>query len=129
MTGKVAGSAAMIRRIQNRGYATVGRIAAQLERLSVGDESNAAIDATNAVTLMTVHASKGLEAKIVFLGDTCTMPSHHHDPKLLEIGKDDPVFAWTPGKSHEPEKLGEAREASRRAWDALDGLVVATGVR
>lgn len=70
---------------------------------------------TDAVRVMTVHASKGLEAKIVFLGDTCTMPSHHHDPKLLEIGKDDRVFAWTPGKSHEPEKLGEAREASRRA--------------
>jgi ATP-dependent helicase/nuclease subunit A len=70
---------------------------------------------TDAVRVMTVHASKGLEAKIVFLGDTCTMPSHHHDPKLLEIGKDDPVFAWTPGKSHEPGKLGEARETSRRA--------------
>jgi ATP-dependent helicase/nuclease subunit A len=70
---------------------------------------------TDAVRVMTVHASKGLEAKIVFLGDTCTMPSHHHDPKLLDLGKDNPVFAWTPGKANEPKKLGEAREASRRA--------------
>jgi ATP-dependent helicase/nuclease subunit A len=45
----------------------VGRIAAQLERLSVGDESNAAIDARDAVRLMTVHAAKGLEFPVVFL--------------------------------------------------------------
>ena len=69
----------------------------------------------DAVRVMTVHASKGLEAKIVFLGDTCSMPSHHHDPKLLDIGKDAPLFAWTPGKANEPKKLGEAREATRRA--------------
>ena len=36
----------MIRRIQNRGYATLGRIAAHLDRLAVGDEANAAIDAS-----------------------------------------------------------------------------------
>ena len=50
---------------------------------------------------------------IVFLGDTCSMPSHYHDPKLLEIGKDEHAFAWTPGKSDEPKKLSEAREATR----------------
>ena len=52
---------ALIRRIQNRGYATLGRIAAHLDRLAVGDESNAVIDALDAVNLMTVHAAKGLE--------------------------------------------------------------------
>ncbi len=70
---------------------------------------------TDAVRVMTVHASKGLEAKIVFLGDTCSMPSHHHDPKLLELGQDQPVFAWPPKRADEPQKLGEAREASRHA--------------
>ena len=58
----------LVRRIQNRGYATLSRIAAYLDQLSV-DESNAVVDAVQAVNLMTVHAAKGLEFPIVFLVD------------------------------------------------------------
>src|SRR5262245_16332887 len=40
----------MVARFQNRGYATLARVADNLDELAVGDESNAAIDATDAVS-------------------------------------------------------------------------------
>jgi ATP-dependent helicase/nuclease subunit A len=58
---------ALMRRIQNRGYLTLPRLVAHLDRLAVGDESNAAVDASDAVNLMTIHAAKGLEFPVVFL--------------------------------------------------------------
>jgi ATP-dependent helicase/nuclease subunit A len=73
----------LLRRIQNRGYATLPRIAAHLDRLSAGDESNAVIDAADAVNLMTVHAAKGLEFPIVFLVNLGRGTGSRVDPVLV----------------------------------------------
>ena len=58
----------LVRRVQNRGYATMARVADYIDRQS-SDISNAVVEAFDAVNLMTVHAAKGLEFSIVFIVD------------------------------------------------------------
>lgn len=74
---------AMARRLQNRGYATMSRIADHLDRLSAGDESNAVVDALDAVNLMTVHAAKGLEFPFVFVTNLTRGTGGRGDPIVI----------------------------------------------
>ncbi len=69
------------------------------------------------VRVMTVHAAKGLEARIVFLPDTCTKASGSHDPLVFSLGldaTDAPILAWSPGSKSDCAAVATAREAARR---------------
>ncbi|ACB95795.1 double-strand break repair helicase AddA [Beijerinckia indica] len=69
------------------------------------------------VRVMTVHAAKGLEAKIVFLPDTCAKASGSHDPLVFSLGTDAhdaQILAWSSGKTKDCAALAKAREISRQ---------------
>ena len=70
----------LMRRTQNRGFGTLARMATHLSRLAVGDEANAVIDALDAVSLMTVHAAKGLEFPVVFVVNLARGAGGRRDP-------------------------------------------------
>ena len=76
--------------------------------------------ADDAVRVMTVHGAKGLEAKIVFLPDTCATPFRSKPPALFEIA--DPAFAgappflaWSARRDDDPPAVAAARAAAMAA--------------
>jgi len=114
---------ALIRRIQNRGYATLGRIAAHLDRLAVGDESNAVIDAMDAVNLMTVHAAKGLEFPVVFVVNLARGTGGFRDPIRVVAGAGESEVSVAVGdfrsRADEDAAAKEAEESKRLLYVAL----------
>lgn len=70
------------------------------------------------VRVMTAHAAKGLEAKIVFLPDTCSTPTGSHDPSLFEIAtRLGPALVWSERKADDPPAVATRRAAVRAEAD------------
>jgi ATP-dependent helicase/nuclease subunit A len=112
----------LIRRIQNRGYATLARIADYIDSLSAGDESNAVIEALDAVNLMTVHASKGLEFPIVFVVNLAKGASGPPKPMRVIAGAGhEPSVSIGPFASEldDAEREREKQETRRLLYVAL----------
>lgn len=66
------------------------------------------------VRVMTVHAAKGLEAKIVFLPDTCRLPPTSNDRTLFQLDTTrGPTLAWSPRKAEDPAAVADRRTAAR----------------
>ena len=118
----------LIRRIQNRGYATLARIADHLDSLTAGDESNAVLEALDAVNLMTVHASKGLEFPIVFVVNLAKGASGF--PRPVRVSGEEVSVGPFVSESDEEERFREREETKRLMYVALtrarDRLYVGT---
>ncbi|MEM9276951.1 MAG: double-strand break repair helicase AddA [Pseudomonadota bacterium] len=65
------------------------------------------------VRILTVHASKGLEAKVVFLVDPCNAPwTEKHRPPILPMGSG---YLWLPSSDHHIEATRDSSEQIRLA--------------
>jgi ATP-dependent helicase/nuclease subunit A len=107
----------LIRRIQNRGYATLARIADHLDSLTAGDESNAVLEALDAVNLMTVHASKGLEFPVVFVVNLAKGASGF--PRPVRVSGEDVSVGPFVSESDDDERFREREETKRLMYVAL----------
>ena len=108
---------AIIRRIQNRGYATLDRIASHLDRLAVGDDANATIDASDAVSLMTVHAAKGLEFPVVFVVNLSRGTAHRRAPIRIATavaGEEASVAVGDFQSAGDEDRAAKEREETKR---------------
>jgi ATP-dependent exoDNAse (exonuclease V) beta subunit len=105
---------AMIGRFQNRGYATLARVAEHLDELAVGDESNAVLDARDSVSLMTVHAAKGLEFPIVFVVNMGRGTGNQRAPIRVADGDEPSVAVADYQSDADEDAVARDREETKR---------------
>jgi len=75
----------------------------------------------NEVRILTVHASKGLEARAVFLVDSCGTPwISSHRPKVMEVGTQstNAGFVWVPTSADQTSVTINATEQAEAATHA-----------
>ncbi len=102
----------LIRRAQNRGYMTFARLVEYLDYASAGEESLAALETTDAVNLMTIHAAKGLEFRAVFVvnmdqtlrTDTSLPRIKEHADGTVDVYATEKVETKGPDRALEEEK-------------------------
>lgn len=69
----------------------------------------------NEVRIMTVHGAKGLEAPIVFMPDTCTVPGSQSTPALLDDAEDSGLIFWPVSSLRDDAVTAAARVAWSKA--------------
>ena len=97
-----------------------GASPSHLDRLAVGDESNASLDATNAVNLMTVHAAKGLEFPVVFVVNLARGTGNRRD--YIRIGTEQSVRRRVGGRGRLHLRIRRGRPGARARGDQAPAL-------
>jgi ATP-dependent helicase/nuclease subunit A len=69
------------------------------------------------VRVMTIHAAKGLEAKIVFLPDVCSIPTNRSEMPVFELqtGTISGFPAWSPRKDQDCSRVAALRADSNES--------------
>jgi ATP-dependent helicase/nuclease subunit A len=96
---------------ERQGPPSLKRFLAEMAGLSF-DVKRDLESAGDAVRVMTVHGAKGLEAKIVFLPDTCgSLSREGNDPKLFALpAGGSQVLAWPGVKAEDTDVMVAARQ-------------------